>query len=96
MSDELQRCKIPGCIGHVESSRRGLCFPHECWRASLGAGVVSLRPVPTAEQILRALRRVVPAVGHPPVDFLDEVEASRGEAYEALVSAAVKRSDDER
>jgi hypothetical protein len=30
------------------------------------------------------------------VDFLDEVEAGRGGAYEALVSAAVKRRDDER
>jgi hypothetical protein len=58
--------------------------------------VVSLRPVPTAEQILRALRRVVPAVGRPPVDFIDEVEASRGEGFRALVDAAVKRSDDER
>ena len=93
---DLERCKIPECTWHVESSRRGLCFAHEAWRASLGAGVVSLRPVPTAEQILRALRRVVPAVGRPPVDFLDEVEAGRGGAYEALVSAAVKRRDDER
>lgn len=62
MSD-LERCKIPGCSWHVESSRRGLCFAHEAWRASLGAGMVTLRPVPSAEEILRALRRVVPGLG---------------------------------
>jgi len=60
---ELERCKIPGCIWNVENSRRGLCFAHEAWRASLGAGVVTLRPVPSAEEIIRALNKAIPGVG---------------------------------
>ena len=52
-------CKIPGCSGRVEHSTRGLCVWHECWRVSLGAGVVALRPVPSAEEIARAVARGV-------------------------------------
>jgi hypothetical protein len=52
----VKRCKIPECPWHVEHSSRGLCMWHECWRSSLGAGRVALRPIPSAEEILRAVR----------------------------------------
>lgn len=55
--NDLIRCKIPGCTWHVETSRRGLCFFHEAWRVSQGARAISLRPVPTAEEIMRALKK---------------------------------------
>lgn len=69
MSDELIRCRIPGCTWHVDSSTRGLCYAHELWRTSFGAGIIALRPVPTAEQIFQALRKFGGAV---------KAEAERG------------------